>query len=146
MRREKPSKFVLFLDYEETSSGGGICAGQENDEWPDHNPVYYTSEMKKLVRDRELLSGWKCEEFEVTEDLYNRSSLYLVVVRHSDGDTFGSSHGHSEFIGLFGSSKEALHVKKAIESGDYRKGEYLPWNGYFNRLESVEIHCLGIWS
>lgn len=75
---------------------------------------------------------------------------YLVYALYSTGDSFGHDSGRIEFIDLFKTESDAndCHelLKKAkdgsarIKSGGGKAYTFsVPWIGYFDRLESIEI-------
>jgi hypothetical protein len=72
--------------------------------------------------------------------------LYLVVVRYSDGDTFGQTSGHWTLAGAFKKKKEAQDLRTAILDKEWppaspkRNATYcIPWDRFFGGLETVEI-------
>lgn len=93
------------------------------------------------------------------------ATYYLVVVRHSDGDSFHHETGKAVVIGLYDKLENAELAEKIIreDRDNYAKGDMrntmsvlLPnsvgemnyvvhtfeWCGFFNGLEDVEIHHL----
>lgn len=132
----------LILCYEIHTTGGQICSGQENDAWPDREPTYHEVTFlslhrlgsKRLSFDHEIVYA----EFNPTRARH----AYLVVVRHKDGDTFGTSHGNVYIEGVYRTEKEANQIAKSIEDDSY-KG-YKAWSGYFMGLESVEVVSMNI--
>ena len=48
----------LYLEYDETRSGGEICKGQEDDPWPSREPTLVTFRPKVLWRDEENCDSW----------------------------------------------------------------------------------------
>lgn len=68
--------------------------------------------------------------------------MYCVWVRYSDGDSFGRSTGNGRIVGLFKYEDLAHKLAQSIADDSYTpKGSgYKTWNGYFNRLESVEVN------
>lgn len=63
------------------------------------------------------------------------------MVRYKDGDTFGNSYGHGHIEGVYLSEDKAQEIVESIREGTYNKKlGYVPWDGYFNRLESVNYH------
>lgn len=135
-KKEKPN--YLYLVYREECHGGEVCAGQENDSWPNHEPSYTEFEPTILTRKP---TDW-CHEIEVTKDLLSAEKLYMLVVLYQSGGTFGCSHGNWKVLGLFQTIEEAEAEQKKVSSPDF-KG-YKPWEGYFERLESFDIHALSV--
>jgi hypothetical protein len=66
--------------------------------------------------------------------------VFLVVVRYEDGDTFGSCYGNFHFYSIRATEKEAEKDKAIIETPRGENDDYRPWDGYFERLEEVEIY------
>lgn len=86
---------------------------------------------------------------------------YLLYVTYTTGDSFGSDGGNIEFIGLYTNreiaDENAARIEKhqvKSDNGYYADFQlmlvaesdpvkeyvfYAPWNGYFERLENVEI-------
>lgn len=78
---------------------------------------------------------------------------YAVVAIYSTGDSFGHDQGASlEWLGLYNTSEEAYNVVKIVdnrthnEALKYPDGEgniiempYVPWDGYFEDLDSVQV-------
>lgn len=71
-----------------------------------------------------------------------------MIVRYSDGGTFGKTCGNWKIMGSFLTEQEAVAMADYIEDGTMEKNSEhpysLPWVGYFNRLEGVAIHCFTI--
>jgi hypothetical protein len=68
------------------------------------------------------------------------SIIYVVLVRYKSGDTFGSSYGNGYVEGVYADEASAAAVMQSISGKSY-KG-YAPWDGYFERLESVDVEPL----
>ena len=78
---------------------------------------------------------------EVSKEVFEAKKVYLVVVRYEDGDTFGRSYGNWHIVDVVLTEEEARDIDSGIRSKTYTdKCGYNCWEGYFNRLESVEIH------
>jgi hypothetical protein len=73
------------------------------------------------------------------ESLLTRDYLYLSVVRYSTGDSFGTTSGAWHIIGL---SKSYDEAKEMLENALKDPNGYKPWEGYFERLQSYELHKL----
>jgi hypothetical protein len=128
----------LFLQYTESRSGGGISDGQEDEDWPSHDPEYTEIELGNLLlTERMTLNGDFIEAINFDPIKYINKPLYIIHVRYSTGNTFGRSNGWSAFPGCFASFEEASELEKQIRNKEYRG--YCPWEGYFEYLESVDI-------
>ena len=78
--------------------------------------------------------------------MYAAETVYLVVVRYGDGDTFGHTYGNWTVFAATASEEEALKIGESIEDGSLvkKKPGYYRWTAYFNSLESVEIHAFRV--
>lgn len=144
MNRRQSNKHKLYLQYESTSTGGQRTS---NEPYSDRTPKYISTVFHGLVRGHG--SGFfPCgEEISVSEEQYNAPQLYLVIVRHTDGDSFGTSYGLHYVAGVYTKASEARELARKINSGEFleeNKDKYFPWGGYFERLEEVEIHCFKV--
>jgi hypothetical protein len=140
----------LFLGYKSTSTGGDSDSREPYScRSPQHTEVTFTS----LTRVSGTFFG---HNINVSDEVYAAEVVYLVVVRYSDGDSFGTSYGNWTVWEATASEEEALKVAKSIEDGTLvkkyeegvRKGTAtymsIPWNGYFSHLEGVEIHSFRV--
>lgn len=85
-----------------------------------------------------------------------RTTVYAVVAYYSDGDTFGHSYGNLFIVDVYGNMDKAQAVAEQIRHDDrVEKGKknpsifgestrYVPWGGYFARLERVEVEVLHV--
>ncbi len=142
-------KNKLFLYYKETSSGGGIVAGQENNSFPDHNDEYLEQEYIALYKGTQEEEIYPCELINTNLKISIGDIVYLVIARYKTGDTFGNSFGHAAVMDVCIDVESAKEVAKTIEeSAKAKKGwrawQYPPWGGYFDRLEDVEIHRFAV--
>ena len=127
----------FYLKYKESRSGG---ESESSEPYSCRSPEYIEVTFQSLSRE-------KGDDFfpytvEVDEDTYGHDTVFLVVVRYQDGDSFGSSHGNWMVWRTVSSEEEALKIQASIKDGslDKDKTTYRPWTGYFNNLEDVEIH------
>lgn len=71
--------------------------------------------------------------------------FFVVYATYTTGDTFGSDF-EAAIVGVVKSEDEARAL--ALEAKDYEgygslsNGFYVPWNGYFESLESIHIERL----
>jgi len=124
----------LVLCYEEKTTGGGICKGQEHQLWPDYEPLYYEVALLSLHRPDLKQLSWNCETVYAQFNPTKAKRAHLVVVKYQDGDTFGTSHGNVYIEGAYRTKKEADRIAKSIEDDIY-KGGYKAWSRYFKSLE-----------
>ena len=142
------SKPTLYIKYKETTYGGEVCKGQENDPWPNYETAYheyhYEYATKNKPTDNQLYGNYTT--LEVAPEVLLEDKVYLAIVVYGDGNTFGSSSGHHEIIGGFSTRKEAEELLSHVTKHGYdnRDGGFYPWNGYFNSLEGKIVIKLDI--
>jgi len=129
----------LYVNYRETRTGGDICEGQEGDSWPDHEPTYIeywvTNVTTKNVTPYHEEVEIECERTPLC--------VFVVIARYQTGDTFGYSTGNGCIAAVTLELDDAQKIVDKINKGTYRSRHgYNPWEGYFEKLESVdyELH------
>lgn len=134
---ETPAEDRIYIDYQETRSGGEPLSDEEWSNRADSNieieflGAYRSPPKHKFFYD----------SFPVDPELHKPGKVYLAVVRYSTGDTFGRTNGAWHLVGLAKNSREAQEMLDAALNGTGWK----PWEGYFERFESTEIHSLEVW-
>lgn len=68
---------------------------------------------------------------------YAGQALYIVVARHSDGDTFGYDEGYEDVVGVFADEGRAIYFRQKYY--DMFKRRY---DTYFGRLQELRIEGL----
>lgn len=152
---DEPDPFRVYVSWEYTSeSGGGICPGQEDDEWPSREDTHREHTVHGVFRDDQSRQWCRYHEREdVPFDPAGVSEVWVVGVTYGSGDTFGSSYGNFTVVGVYDSEDEAESIARDIRADDdnsNRYGEpkkkakerftgYKPWTGYFERLEGIEV-------
>jgi hypothetical protein len=112
----------------------------------------YSNKVEKISRNKDLLNKWNFEEYKVPDETYAASTLYLVVVTYSSGDSFGRSEGNTSVAYITENSGEALEIRDMINVGKkpskddqkYQHGGYAPWDGHFERVSDVDIVFLPV--
>lgn len=135
---EEKEKFKVFMTYEESRSGGE--AKDLDNRWSDREDEVI--EFSPISLYAAAQGNYWVETIEVEFDpaKYIGEKIDVVVVRYSDGDTFGQTIGHWNVVGAWpAETNEADNIVKAIEMDKY-VGDYLPWNGYFAHRGNVELH------
>jgi len=132
---------MLYMTYQESTSGGEICEGQENDPWPNHEDGY-TEFYPVRVNKTADKAGWVREPIQVEFNPAVGADVWLVIVRYVTGGTFGRTLGCWHMVGAYECQSEADKVKASIRDGTYQG--YKPWTGYFESLEDVEIHKMTV--
>ncbi len=138
----KQKEQLVYLYYKDDSHGGDICEGQENDEWPNHEPQYRNFRPYALS----VKEGDWVETIEVDfipekhlEDTVFVVVVVVVVVRFQDGDTFGTSYGNWHVVGAYLDEDKSVAIEDKIKSKKWKGNA--PWESYFACLEDVEIHA-----
>lgn len=135
---------TLYISTTEDSHGG---EPESDEEWCHHSDVVKSVSFDSVSRNPQ--GFWGCGSgFEVSPEVYEAEKVFLVIVRYYDGGTFGRTTGNWEVMGSFLTEQEALSMADSIEDGTMEKNSKqpysLPWVGYFNGLEGVEVHCFTI--
>ena len=89
-------------------------------------------------------------------DIPQGSNALVVWVQWSTGDSFGTSEvGEAEVFGIFLDLLSAIKLRDALRTakgelnlttpdGQTFKYDYLPWQGYFESLDFVEISVVAV--
>ena len=139
----------IYMTYRESREGGEVCKGDEDRSYPNHEDNHIEFEPLSLST---KAGNWvESIDVDFNPETYIGKDLHLVVVRYSSGDTFGSTYGNWTVIGVFTNHEDARKEEKDIRNNtgkwatEYKNNtgkwatEYKPWEGYFERFESVEI-------
>lgn len=136
----------LYVTYDENRRGGEAL---EPGEWAFRAPTYIEVTVNGLYLEQPQSWGW--ENVPVRGELFQPKEgerVFLLVVRHSDGDTFGTTHGHAHFEGIYETREAAEAIAETINQDTYKSGRgkwnYIPWKGYFAQLEDIEIHAITV--
>lgn len=138
---KEPAKQLprLWLDYREEHSGGDVCEG-ETGPWASHEDAYIRTEFIRLHREQPKHKFFN-HSIEVDERLMNIDALYLAVVIYSTGSTFGHTEGAWHVVGLAPTYQVA---EAMLDIALNNKDSYKPWEGYFERFTSADIHKLDV--
>ena len=134
--------YNLYILYDEIITGGGVCEGDENSSWPnyedsDHDFRLVSAHHRQNSPENQLPFGRS--HFELDFDPKDRC-VYVVLVKYGDGDSFSRSHGNGQIQCVCKDVNEAYAIRDKIQNGKYKSERgYLPWQGYFNCLEEVQI-------
>jgi hypothetical protein len=136
----KKKRYYLTVHYNYSSEGGEALT---NEEWSDRSPEYITTEFlgAYYFYTDSFKNKITCKDFEISFNPENVDSVYLVIVKYSDGDTFGTTFGLWDVPLITVSEKSAEICVKQIrkQTGRFKKDAYQPWQGYFSRLEDVSV-------
>lgn len=135
-----------YLVYDETHSGGERLSDKEHSDRKLANITFIPKHV--IMTDNEpthpvcISSDYTVELDYVGSVPKPYNDMYIVVVRYSDGDSFGRADGHWEI--LFNSVNKS-EAKKFFEdfSSDTHIGRK-PWDGNFAHYQNIEFHALQI--
>ena len=153
-----PTRY-LYLDIKEKC----VASDSEGEGWEWDRSWYSHYDSDVLSVSKEEVKGSSIERFEVSEEVYESENFGVVWVIHTDGDSFGSSSGRISIACITDRQEILDSVNQALEddnkyvpygekrktisfrdikekyqsSGSYFAG-YSSWDGYFNRIESIE--------
>ncbi len=140
----------VYIAYQESYSGGEICDGQENDYWPSHEDTVIDLMLlyATVSRPPERTPNFDIESIDSQLADKDLKTVYAVLVRYYDGDTFGSTRGYHKFVGVFDNRKEAEQKRDAFKGAynddNQRRYDGNSWTGYFAGLESCEVEELEV--
>lgn len=149
-----------------------VCTHDErgDEEWASWQSSY-DSYLTKISRNKDLLDKWNFEAYRVNDEVHNAQNLYAVVVTYSTGNTFGHATGKLAVAFVTENADEAIDARAAIleqeqyeyehsysfrnKTGKTRKWDEVfrehpkstgssPWDGYFEKIESVDIVFLPV--
>lgn len=137
--------YNLYIVYDDYVTGGEICPGMENDEWPSFEPQNHDFRLKSAhhrQNSSEKDLPWERSKFELDfnpKDKY----LYIVLVRYGDGDTFSSSNGLGHIEAVCEYQGQAHKIAEQIKNKSYKSPNgYIVWDSYFGGLEDVSVISL----
>lgn len=134
-KKQKQPEFRLYIDYSEYITGGeAIGDGPFCDHEDEYREVYLNGVYRSMDSPK---APFFYDSKEVAEETFKKDTVYLVVVRYTTGNTFGTIHGAWHIEGIYPDAAQAAIACRKIEDGTYQG--YKPWDGYFERLENVDI-------
>jgi len=153
----KPETVKLHVLYSQTSEGGDPESDEPYSNRSDENTS--TTFRGAVVGDVSSFR-WNHQTFEVPKEAFAspRDRVFAVVGYYTDGDTFGTSYGNMHIVEVCGNIEHAHALARALEAEDRAERKernpsifggskrYVPWGGYFNRLERIEVEVLNILS
>lgn len=137
-----PEPQKIYVSYDESTSGGE--AEDPNDEWTHHADRVTDLTIYGLHKSKPSKPNASYDGIVILDpEILKLQHVYLVVVRYSDGGTFGRTCGYHMFWSIRATEAEVLADKAMIEAPqDPLDRNFRPWEGYFAGLEDVEIHLL----
>jgi hypothetical protein len=130
------------------------------DSWDRANTATELKNVSAIVITKRVEVGYRGwygnDTFDV--DANSGDLVYAVIARYSTGDTFGNDDGRVAVMDVFSNVEEAATLTEALECSERAKdsavvdfelkhGEreyYLPWVGYFEQLENVDVHAVRV--
>jgi hypothetical protein len=137
--------YSVYIKCRENRTGGNICKGQENDDWPSHDDecVEFNIDGVRATPDHWV----ETKEVYFDPKEYIGKMVYILTVRYDTGNTFGRTLNDWKIVACSTDGEELTKLKKAIEKdpengGDLSKYiDYRSWVGYFERFRSACVEC-----
>lgn len=137
-----------YLVYSETRSGGDIREGEESSDWPCYEDIDIEFTPEYI-----LIAGQNSIERAPGLHSYNYDNLgwdldntwdeaNLLIVRYSDGGTFGQANGYWKVIACYKNWTEADKALAEFDPKTYQG--YHTWDGYFSSYQDIELHSLKV--
>jgi hypothetical protein len=133
---DEANKHKIYLNYTEDH----ICTREpyEDDDWD--RGEFDISFYIRGISCKPCRKNYN-DEIEVSFDPKDQidNKIHLVVVRYSDGDTFGCTTGYWKIVKAFihEDKQDAVDLSDSINNGKY-KG-YKEWDGYFASLQCADV-------
>jgi hypothetical protein len=141
-KKHEDSGFQIWMSYREYRTGGDSKNLYET--YSDRTDIHvFFSPNAFHLNSPKTFDKWCILNLEWDPKTYE--DLYCVISRYKDGDIFGISYGNWCLESICRTSEEANSIQKAIENAKYHGG-YKPWEGYFSRLEYVDVVVLKVTS
>ena len=141
MSKQNETKYELYLEVNESRSGGGVCEG-ETGRWANHEDEIVEIEVNGLTTN--IGTGYNNTiDVDFNPEDYIGKKLYCVIVRYGTGDTFGHTNGAWHIEGCYTTPEEAATIEDTINNDTYKAKNtygYLPWCGHFEKLLRVEVY------
>lgn len=144
-KKTHPNKIKneLYITYTSYASGGEICEGQEDDEWPCYEDAEIEFSITSCYMSDENIDWY--ETINIDFNPKPNQNVFIVTVRYSTGDTFSRTNGQWEIITATQTEQEARQLQEQIENDEYESEYgYLPWEGYFEYLQRIEITPISV--
>ena len=139
MYKDKEHSYEMYMTYHEDESGGQPLPG-ESGRFACREDGRIDFFPKKLYSEVDENTFYWVETLYCNFDPKGMigKEVYVLVVRYRTGDTFGHSTGQWFVEGAYLDGDKAREVAELINNDKYKGNK--PWNGYFERLENVELH------
>ena len=140
-KNKKEPAGQVYVYYTRHCSGGDRIPG---DDWmhEDSHIDFYVQDVILEKDEKRFYSDKVAIDFEPKSGL----DVWVVVVRYTTVCTFGTVYGEGHILGVFEHQGQASKIQEQIYNDTYiaESNEYLPWKGYFESLEGVEIHQMKV--
>jgi len=153
----------LYVDYTASRTGGEDQEG-ESGPFAQREDEHIDFEIRGIYRSLPKDVFFHHRE-EVAPEVTKADKVWVVLVRYTTGNTFGTTHGAWHIYSIQSDSRRAEGDKRMIEFDDRRDNMtdqwnynklsdfakkliskkkhliegYVPWRGYFEKLETVEV-------
>lgn len=131
------SKIDLHLFVDTTSIGGEPTSDEQ---YCDREPGYISINRIKVRKDRGPTFYGPDKSLEGIDLPDDSGFIRIAMIRYYDGDTFGSTSGHYEFLPfLYPTTKNHFDIDEEEERmKKEHKFVYFSWRGYFSGFESIQ--------
>jgi hypothetical protein len=137
----KKKQQYLYLVYKESCTGGKPEDPQ--DRWTSYSDTYVDWTPLAILKKTPDTPYY--EDVEVDFTPLKGEEVYAIIVKYRSGDTFGTSYGNGMCEQIVKTEQEAIKIAKEIEKGTYKSPYgFNEWEGYFEELEGVQIHCFKV--
>lgn len=135
---------IIYYTYSETTTGGQQIEPEEP--WSSREDAHTDWKLTGIQKSK-LEHTYHHDTTEVLDMKNNEelpNALFIVCVRYSTGDTFGSSYGEGAVAGAFKDGKRASELAQKIMAGEDRREDvshfcYSQWIGSFESVESANV-------
>ena len=128
----------LYLQYCESSHGGGISPGDEDEAWPCYEDEHTDWHLTKCSLTK--TNSWSEEEVDIELTPKIGDIIYVVYVRYTTGNTFGTFYGQWKILGVHYNLSDAQKELESINDGTH-PDRYV-WTGYFENLEHSDVQAM----
>lgn len=131
---------TLYLNYDENRWGGDPL---DDEPYSDREDEVIDITWLGVTLDK-ANAGFLREELKCGDRVKYGDKVYVVIVRYSDGDTFGTTSGNFYIMEgrVFGRRILAEDIlEDALRSRTKADiNNWYPWHGFFAQFESASIH------
>jgi hypothetical protein len=131
----KDYKYHVYLGYSQSERGGELRSGEKEGPYACREDAYIDFTPDGLYTQASDSQETIGVDFDPSK--YIDKEVFMVVVRYTDGHSFGTTHGYWHITGVYPKASTARRLAKQIKNNKY--SDYKPWDGYFASLDSVDI-------